>query len=282
MHNEAATAPTRAIPPQGYTFTIANAQSEIIEAIAQLSTTGSAQIALVVISLVYKTLERGGQAAVMLAEQARRGSVYLLQNLRPLVRKTDCVFLHQHTCYFLLPGAHLAGAKIVEERLWEALLWRTHEMGEQEILRPEKLTIGHGAFPDPHSDLTSLLDAASNPCKHFSGRVEQTVPHRQAGEERDSFEENDELPLLARKLGIPYLTLLPRKLPQQVLQVVNTRLAQELHCYPVGRERNMLTVAMLNPQDHKTLERLSRETGLRIFPVLTHPDTLENALKQLS
>jgi hypothetical protein len=66
-----------------------------------------------------------------------------------------------------------------------------------------------------------------------------------------------------------------------LLQVVSARLAQELRCYPVGRERNMLTVAMLNPQDHQTLERLRQETGLLIFPVLTHPEALESALKQL-
>jgi len=93
--------------------------------------------------------------------------------------------------------------------------------------------------------------------------------------------DRDELPLLARKLGIPYLSLLPGKLPQRVLHTLSARLARELRCYPIGRERNMLTVAMLNPQDHTILERLHQETGLHIFPVLTHPEALERALKQL-
>jgi hypothetical protein len=38
---------------------------------------------------------------------------------------------------------------------------------------------------------------------------------------------------------------------------------------------------MLNPQDKSTLERLHKETGLHIFPVLTHPRALQTALAQL-
>jgi len=74
---------------------------------------------------------------------------------------------------------------------------------------------------------------------------------------------------------------LPKKRPEQVQQLVNASLAQELRCYPVGRERNMLTVAMLNPQDRVVLDRLQQETGLVIFPVLTHPEELQTALAQL-
>jgi len=40
-------------------------------------------------------------------------------------------------------------------------------------------------------------------------------------------------------------------------------------------------VAMLNPQDHAVLERLQRETGFTIFPVLTNPEVLQTALEQL-
>ena len=286
MRNETAAAPTRAIPAQGYTYTMVETQADVIETIRQLQATGSSQIALVTISLAYNLEERSGQTKISLDERASQGTAYLLQNMRSLVRKTDRVFLHRHRMYFLLPGANLQGAAIVEERLWEALLWRVHNMGEQEVLRPVKLAIGHGAFPEPHASPDALLSAANEVSKRFGERTERTGPRspgRGAREEESAHEEEkEELPLLARKLGIPYLSLLPRKFPRRVLQVVNVRLAQELRCYPVGRERNMLTVAMLNPQDDKALERLHQETGLRIFPVLTHPEVLERALQQLS
>lgn len=277
MRNEIAAAPTRAILPQGYTFATVETEVEVAETIQQLHAAGNVPIALVIIRLFYKAGEKSGQAG--------QGTVYLLQNIRPLTRKTDHVFLCQHSMYFVLPAANLQGAQIVEERLWQALLWRVHSMSEQEALRPERLAIGHSAFPDPYATPEELLRAARETSKHFGERVSRAGRRNSARnayeEEAGRQEEKEELPLLAKKLGIPYLTLLPRKLPRRVVQVVNARLAQELHCYPVGRERNILTVAMLNPQDHKALERLHQETGLRIFPVLTHPEALETALKQL-
>ena len=67
----------------------------------------------------------------------------------------------------------------------------------------------------------------------------------------------------------------------QVQHLVDPRLAQELGCYPLGRQRNILTVAMLNPRDRLALERLHQETGMDIFPILTHPQELQTALEQL-
>ena len=75
-------------------------------------------------------------------------------------------------------------------------------------------------------------------------------------------------------------TRLPRTLPSGLHQLVNPGLAHELRCYPLGRERTMLTVAMESPLDHRALDRLTQETGLRIFPVLTHPHALAAALEQ--
>lgn len=288
MRKETATAPTRAIFPQGYTFTTVEKQAEVISAIRQLRAAGCAQIALVMITahLVYKNGEKSGQARDQQSDLVPQDAVYLLQNICSLVRKTDLVFLHQHTMYFVLQGANLEGAGLVEERLWNALLCHTRNMYEQGNLRSAKLTSGHGAFPDPQADLDDLLRAASKVSKRSSGRAERAWkrgPARGTREEEPLPEErNEDLSLLARKLGIPYLALLPRKLPQQVLHLVSARLAQELRCYPLGRERNMLTVAMLNPRDHQALERLHQETGLQIFPVLTHPEALESALERLN
>lgn len=284
MSNEIATVPGRTSPAQGYTFTAVETQAEIIEAIDLLYEAGCARIGLVTIQLGYKS-EENGATSVLASERAKQGSAYLLGNIRPLVRRTDRVFLYQQSCYFLLLDANLQGAEIVEERLWEALLWRVHNMGEQEALRPARLEIGHGALPDPHASSRELLSAASEFSKHFAWPAERERVRQRAasnsvreGEQAQSAPPED-LSSLAKKLGIPYLTPLPRRLPQRVLQVLNARLARELRCYPVGRERNMLTVAMLNPQDRHALERLHQETGLRIFPVLTHPEALEAALK---
>jgi hypothetical protein len=148
------------------------------------------------------------------------------------------------------------------------------------------MTIGHSAYPTPYPDIDDFIEAASNVSMYFD-RLPEKSPRkavvRQSHRPSIRLEKpvDEELPVLARKLGIPYLSLLPRKLPRYIQQLVDPKLAQELNCYPLGRERNILTVAMLNPQDSTVLDRLRRETGLHIFPVLTHPHVLQSALEQL-
>lgn len=254
-------------------------QANSAEIVCQLSALDSIQVALVTIHLTYKSVEKNAQARLLRAEQAHESSAYLLQHLRSLVRKTDQAILQQHSMYFVLPGANLQGAQIVEERLWEALLWRTHNMSEQHMTRPFSMTIGHSAFPEPQANPHALLTAADEISKRFDAQTERVSTRQVTVVEQDM---SDALPQLARKLGIPYLSLLPSQVPQRVQQVVDAKLAHELHCYPVGRARNTLTVAMRDPQDRHALERLRQETGLRIFPVLVHPEALENALKHLS
>ncbi|HEY1352831.1 MAG TPA: hypothetical protein VGF67_24720 [Ktedonobacteraceae bacterium] len=272
MRNKTANTTVQAPAVPGYAFTSIERCRDLTDTIERLHTAGSTHLALVAIHLFYQPTR------VLFPMQERRGqsSISLLQSLRPLVRRTDQVFLHRHTCYFVLLQANLQGAQIVEERLWEALLWRVHNMHEYEILRPTHVASGHGAFPDPQTSPEELLRATGSFSKHFAGHANHVLARRsgQAGQE--------ELPGLAKRLGIPYLAALPARLPRRVLHVVSAPLARELRCYPLGRERDTLTVAMLDPQDHQALERLRQETGLRIFPVLTHPEALESALSQFS
>lgn len=276
MRNETASAPAGTLLVQGCPFARIEAHREITETIQQLYTAGCTRIALVAIHLLY----RPTRVLFPVEERAQQSSIFLLQHIRPLVRRTDYVFLHQHSCYFVLLQASLQGAQIVEDRLWEALLWRVHTLNECEVLRPTSLTIGHGAFPDPHPDPDALVRAADEFSKRFTRRADYALSSYTVREQ--AWPAGQELPELARKLGIPYIALLPRRLPQRVLHIISARLARELRCYPLGCGHNTLTVAMLDPQDHQALERLRQETGLRIFPVLTHPDALESALRQFS
>jgi hypothetical protein len=285
MLNKIAIAPIRDIPLHQYGYTIVESQISMLKAIQEQCSLDNEQLALVTIHLIYEKEERVGQTRKLLNERTRQSVVYLLENIRSLVRKTDLVFLHEHTLHFVLLKANLQGSLIVEERLWEALLWRTHNMSEQEILRPLFMTIGHSAAHEPQEGLDDLFTSADEISKRFTRSTEKSV-RQEAGrfmrqEETQDQEGKEELARLAKRIGIPYLSFLPRKLPLRVSQVVNASLAHELRCYPVGRTRTILTVAMLNPQDHAALDRLQRETGLRIFPVLTHPEALEIALKHL-
>ncbi len=262
------------------TYETVETLNEVIAAAERIVSTAAGQVALVTIQLFYENEERVNSHRLTRVDYS---AGYFLNNLSTLVRKTDSVLLLGHSLYVLLPGASLHGAQIVQNRLWEALLSRVHNLSEREVLRPRGIAIGHSAYPMAYETIDDFVIAASKAILRFDCQPENTAlkPASAHDEQQVEDEMEEELPVLARKLGIPYLTLLPRKLPQSLQHLVNPKLAQELHCYPLGRERNMLTVAMLNPQDRSALDRLKQETGLHIFPVLTHPHALQVALEQL-
>ena len=282
MSNEATSHVLRERTIQQDVYETIETTCDLVAMAQHLTTTRVEQVALVAITLYFDSDEKtiGGRP---LYPDATSSTLYLLDSLRTLVRKTDVVFLHDSTLYFLLLGANLQGGQIVESRLWDALLWRIHNPIDAEVLRPHSIVIGHSAYPSPAKTIEAFIEAAKSVSQ--STTILSERPLRKTAVRSTQLtqpnEEESEFPALARKLGIPYLSLLPRKRPIRVQQLVNPQLAQELHCYPVGRDRNILTVAMLNPQDHSALERLHQATGLLIYPVLTHPLELQTALEQL-
>jgi hypothetical protein len=258
-----------------YTYQTIETVDAVAAAIRRITESRSPQIALVTIKLRF---DHEGRIYAARRTQSRRCTHYLLDNLRPLVRRTDEVFLLDHSFYFVLLGANLEGGHIVQDRLWDALLWRVHNISVEQIVRPSSMMIGYSAYPQPQEEISECISAASAAQVRFDAPGERTARRAAAHESRPG---DEELPSVARKLGVPYLSLLPRKLPEKVQQLVSPQLAQELHCYPLGRERDMLTVAMENPQDSKALDRLREATGLHIFPVLTRPEELQTALAEL-
>lgn len=294
MGNEAASRPAIGPTPVEYVFETIDTMTPVISAIRDITTQGIEHIALVTIALNFEQSGRASSKQDAFSGYSGYGgcntysepcstTVALMTELRRKVRRTDFVYLLGDSMYFLLLGSNVQGGQIVQTRLWDALLWRIHNMTESELMRPQSLTIGHSAYPEPYSDVAEFLTAASQPAIRFELVSEKQNRKMLAQQARSAQQqaETDELTLLARKLGIPYLSLLPRRPRQRVQQLVDPRLAQELRCYPLGRERNMLTVALSDPQDQSVLERLQQETGLNIFPVLTNPQELQTALEQL-
>ncbi len=280
MGNEAASRLATETKTDEYGFAIIETMSPVVATIQDITAMGISQVAMVTITLRF---EQGAKTRVVRQEPDEQTTITLLTELRKMVRRTDSVFLLDNTMFFVLLGANLSGGEIVQSRLWDALLWRIHHCDEGELVRPQCLMIGHSAYPSPCTDVYEFLVAASQPALRFELYTEKQTRKQLAQQAQQTQQQvdEDELSSLARKLGIPYLSLLPRKPSQRVQQLVNPKLAQELRCYPIGRERNTLTVAMLDPQDQSALARLQQETGLHIFPVLTHPQELQTALEQL-
>ena len=277
MRNEAAAPLIHGLTTSLYAI---HAVHDVVSTAEQIISRGIEQIALVTIQLVYEKEDKLNTHRSMTANKSTQ---YLLNDLRILVRKTDSVLLLGHNIYFLLPDADKQGGQIVQNRLWEALLRRVHNSLERDIMRPQSMAIGHSSYPMRDKTIHDFITESNEAKFRFDTQPEKaTRKHTEVSQGQHAKDEIDqELPVLARKLGIPYLTFLPRKLPQSLQHLVNPKLAHELRCYPLGRERNMLTVAMLNPVDHSALDRLKQETGLHIFPVLTHAQALQVALEQL-
>lgn len=281
MSNEAVSRLTMEPALSMYAYETINTIDIIAGRTQHIVATRANQLALVTIALLFEKDILTNSNSPLYSDPSACAR-YAMNNLRPLVRKTDAVFLFGNTLHFLLPGANLQGGQIVQSRLWDALLWSIHNTTDMEITRPTEITIGHSAYPAPYQTVGEFIEAASQASLRFNFTSKRTARKTVTRPELDAQDQttNDELPALARKLGIPYLSLLPKKPCAQLQQLINAQLAQELCCFPVGRDRNILTVAMLNPQDHSALERLQQETGLHIFPVLTHPEALQTALEQ--
>ncbi|GAC1688764.1 MAG: hypothetical protein NVS9B9_10860 [Ktedonobacteraceae bacterium] len=285
MSNEATSLVSYEHSSHEYCYETTSTIQTIISAIQDTTTTHGQQCALVTITLQFaledvKTPRRRHLTA--------HSTHYYLDTLRCLVRKADKVYLLDSTFYFVLLGADREGGRIVESRLWDALLWCVHNVNQREILRPRTMTIGHSAYSALEYDAHANITIANEPSYSFDTQPEtDTSPVDSQQDDAvvmvdtDVISREGELTALARKLGMPYLSLLPRKKREQVQRLVTLKLAHELQCYPLGRERGTLTVALSNPQDSTILARLHKETGLRIFPVLAHPQELQTALSLL-
>ncbi len=252
---------------------------EIAAIMQALTNIGVGYLSLISITLefVFDGRKQRGQK-----QQIGQSAIHFLEHLRSLVRKTDIVFIQQTTYYFLLPNCALEGAEIVQARLWDALLWRIHSTGDLEIVRPSNILLGYSATLTSIESFLPCIEAAGEPLRQLERPAEKVackIPARQL--KIPAAAQDHELPQLARTLGIPYLSLLPRQLPIQVLRLIDPKLAQELRCYPLGRNKDVLTVAIANPQDRSALVRLEQATGLHIFPVLAPPLELQTALEQL-
>lgn len=277
MSIEAFSRPRLTHVPSSNPYEVAETIQSIATALHLMTTTAVTQVALVAVMFEF---EHDVKIAANRSAYIKHSMLYYLEHTRTLVRKSDIVFWHKQALYFLLLGATLSGGEIVQTRLWDALLWRIHNTSEIELLRPKRMSIGHSAYPQPYDNEMQCIFAAHQEQHLFEVQAEKTV--RKAGTQAQKLQDKDgELSALARKLGVPYLSLLPQKSAAQVQQLVNLKLALELHCYPLGRERGTLTVAVADPQDRSTLERLHKATGLHIFPVLANPQELQTALDQL-
>jgi len=92
--------------------------------------------------------------------------------------------------------------------------------------------------------------------------------------------EKEILRLEAYILGVPFVNLEKEKISNEVLRIIPEPIARSHNIVAFRRKGKCLEVAMLDPDDLKTIEFIKKKADLKILPRLTTPESIKNVLKQ--
>jgi type IV pilus assembly protein PilB len=81
-------------------------------------------------------------------------------------------------------------------------------------------------------------------------------------------------------LGIPFVNLEKEIIPPEILKIIPEPIARAHNIVAFAKKGNNLEVAMLDPEDLRTIEFIKKTTNLRILPRLTTQDSIKNVLRQ--
>ncbi len=92
--------------------------------------------------------------------------------------------------------------------------------------------------------------------------------------------EEDLIKLEAYILGIPFVSLEKEIIPPDILKIIPEPLARSHNIVAFRKGGTKLEVAMLDPEDLKTVEFIKKKANLKILPRLTTPKSIKNILRQ--
>jgi type IV pilus assembly protein PilB len=92
--------------------------------------------------------------------------------------------------------------------------------------------------------------------------------------------EEELIKLEAYILGIPFVNLEKEVVSPDVLKIIPEPIARSNNIVAFRKTGRDLEVAMLDPEDLRTIEFIKKTTDLRILPRLTNPQSVKNVLRQ--
>jgi type IV pilus assembly protein PilB len=92
--------------------------------------------------------------------------------------------------------------------------------------------------------------------------------------------ERDLVKLEAYILGVPFVNLEKMKIPSEILKIIPEPIAKSHNIIAFRKENSSLEVAMLDPEDLRTIEFIAKKSSLKILPRLTTQESIKSALKQ--
>ena len=81
-------------------------------------------------------------------------------------------------------------------------------------------------------------------------------------------------------LGIPFVNLEKEKIDPEILKIIPEPIARAHNIIAYRKRGKILEVAMLDPEDLRTIEFIKKTTPYKILPRLTTPQSIKNALRQ--
>src|SRR4030043_1637267 len=92
--------------------------------------------------------------------------------------------------------------------------------------------------------------------------------------------QEDLIKLKAYILGIPFVNLRKEIIPPDILKIIPEPIARSHNIIAFRKEGNNLEVAMLDPEDLRTIEFIKKKADLKILPRLTTVESIKSALMQ--
>jgi len=92
--------------------------------------------------------------------------------------------------------------------------------------------------------------------------------------------EDDLNKLIAYILGIPFVNLEKEIIPHEILKIIPEPIARSHNIIAFRKEGNNLEVAMLDPEDLRTIEFIKKKSNLKILPRLTTVASIKKVLTQ--
>ena len=129
-----------------------------------------------------------------------------------------------------------------------------------------------------------LLDSGLISQKQFENALKKAKKtNQQVGDVliSDGLIEQEKLTQLeAYILGIPFIDLAKEKVPLEILKIIPEPIARSHNIVAFRKKGDNIEVAMLDPEDLRTIEFIKKTTPLKILPRLTTPESIKNVLKQ--
>lgn len=92
--------------------------------------------------------------------------------------------------------------------------------------------------------------------------------------------EEELIKLEAYILGIPFVNLDKEGIAPEILRIIPEPIARSHNIVAFRKKGSALEVAMLDPEDLRTIEFIKKKASLKILPRLTTPNSIKNVLRQ--